>query len=280
MELESRCEPAGRSTRSASLGTLIDRSRYPLSGGAGSAGRALVADCRAQLAQEGACVLEHFMRPAAVAAEIASLQDRLADAYYCENAHNPYLAADDPGCPSGHPRNRPQVSDLGCLADDRIPDGSSLRAVYRSPELRRCIAAVLGVERLYPYADPLGSLNVNIFRPGQQLGWHFDNADYAITLMLQPAAAGGVFEYVPFARSADDANYAAIAAVLDGDRHGIRRLAMGPGALVLFRGRYALHRVTPVEGARPRLVAVLSYDTRPGVMLTEFNRRLFYGRAT
>ena len=56
------------------------------------------------------------------------------------------------------------------------------------------------------------------------------------------------------------------------------RLDMGVGALVLFRGRYTLHRVTPVEGHSPRLTAVLSYDTAPGVMLTEHNRRLFYGR--
>ncbi|MGF1608219.1 MAG: hypothetical protein ACFCUQ_02405 [Kiloniellales bacterium] len=55
---------------------------------------------------------------------------------------------------------------------------------------------------------------------------------------------------------------------------------MGEGALVLFRGRHSLHRVTPVEGARPRLVAVLSYDSEPGVMLTEYNRKLFYGRAS
>jgi hypothetical protein len=39
---------------------------------------------------------------------------------------------------------------------------------------------------------------------------------------------------------------------------------MAAGALVLFRGRYALHRVTPVEGARPRLLAALSYDPEPG----------------
>ncbi len=54
---------------------------------------------------------------------------------------------------------------------------------------------------------------------------------------------------------------------------------MGPGALVLFRGRRALHRVTPVEGVRPRIIAVLSYDPEPGKRLTPHTQRLFYGRA-
>ncbi|MCH7795534.1 MAG: hypothetical protein IH900_10415 [Proteobacteria bacterium] len=39
-----------------------------------------------------------------------------------------------------------------------------------------------------------------------------------------------------------------------------------------------LHRVTPVEGAHPRLLAVLSYDPEPGKMLTEHTRKIFYGR--
>ena len=53
---------------------------------------------------------------------------------------------------------------------------------------------------------------------------------------------------------------------------------MVAGALVVFRGRTALHRVTPVEGGRPRLLAVLSYDPEPGKTLSEHTRRIFYGR--
>jgi hypothetical protein len=33
-----------------------------------------------------------------------------------------------------------------------------------------------------------------------------------------------------------------------------------------------------VEGATPRIIAVLAYDTEPGVLLTEFNRKLLCGR--
>jgi hypothetical protein len=259
---------------------FIDGQRYPITRLESSAGQALVARCRSRLDQDGACVLEDFLLPDAAARARAELEGLLDGAYYCQKDHNPYLAPDDPALPADHPRNRPQVSDVGCLADDQIPTGSVLRQLYLWDQLRAFLAALLDVDRLYPYADPLGSLNLNVFQPGQQLGWHFDNADWAITLMLRPAEAGGVYEYLPWTRTAEDENYDTVARILDGDREGVRELAMGVGALVLFRGRRSLHRVTPCQGIQPRLLAVLSYDTQPGVTLTEHNRLLFYGRTS
>jgi hypothetical protein len=257
---------------------LVDLERYPLADLEAPAGQALVESCRTEFEAKGVLVLADFLRPEAAAAARFELAAQLGEAYYCEKAHNPYLSVADPAYPPDHARNRLQVTDVGCLADDLIAPESVLRQLYLWDKLQAFIAAIIGVPRLYPYADPLGSLNVNVFQPGQQHGWHFDNADYAFTLMLQPAQAGGVYEYVPWIRSPETENYAAVQRVLDGVRDEVNELAMGVGALVLFRGRYSLHRVTPVEGARPRLVAVLSYDTQPGVMLSEHNRRLFYGR--
>jgi len=267
--------PAGMETP---LEQLVDLSSYPITDLESEAARALVELCRTRLARDGACVLENFLRPQVAERALAEIQGLLGQAFYCEKQHNPYLSADDPAFTAEHPRNRPQVSDLGCLADDLISEGSVLRHLYQWDRLLAFIAALLEVPRLYPYADPLGSLNVNIFQPGQQLGWHYDNADWAVTLMLQPAEAGGVYEYLPWLRGDQDENYDAAARVLDGERAGLRVLAQGVGALVLFRGRRSLHRVTPVSGSRPRLVSVFSYDTEPGVMLTEHNRMLFYGR--
>jgi hypothetical protein len=39
-----------------------------------------------------------------------------------------------------------------------------------------------------------------------------------------------------------------------------------PGALQLFRGRYALHRVSAVEGGTDRHSAIFAYSRRPGVI--------------
>jgi hypothetical protein len=38
------------------------------------------------------------------------------------------------------------------------------------------------------------------------------------------------------------------------------------GTLLIFCGRRALHRVSPIEGATPRVIALLSYDRAPGVV--------------
>ena len=257
---------------------LIDLERYPLHEPEGAAYRELVRAGQKRLSADGALVLPGFVTQAAVAAMVREAEALLPQAYYCARDHNPYLVADDPCLPPTHPRNRAQVSDKGCIAHDLFAEDSALRALYDWPPLRAFIAAVQGVERLYPYEDPLASLNLNVFREGQQLGWHFDNANFATTLMLRPAQAGGVYEYAPGLRTPEDETYDAVAWVLDGAREGVRVLDMDPGALVLFRGRYALHRVTPVEGAHPRLLAVLSYDPEPGKMLTEHTRALFYGR--
>jgi hypothetical protein len=257
--------------------TLIDADRYPIHRLASPEGQALIAASRRQFEAEGALVLDGFLKPAAIERMLAETRPLHASIYYCAHRHNVYLAAEDPALAPDHPRNRTVVSDKGCIPDDRIPPDSALRALYTWEPLRAFLAALLGYERLHPYEDPLGSLNVNLADAGQQLGWHFDNAAFATTLLLQTPDEGGAFEYVPGIRSAEDPGYDPVGRALDGARDAVRILAQGPGALVLFRGRHALHRVAPSWG-RPRIIAILSYDQEPGRQLTEFTRQLFYGR--
>jgi len=49
-------------------------------------------------------------------------------------------------------------------------------------------------------------------------------------------------------------------------------------ALVLFRGRNSIHRVTPTQGEVTRMLAVLAYNSEPGIALSESARLTFYGR--
>lgn len=56
---------------------------------------------------------------------------------------------------------------------------------------------------LHEYADPLSGINLHYAAEGQELGWHFDNSSFAITLLIQKPQAGGVFEYVKEVRDAD-----------------------------------------------------------------------------
>ena len=57
-----------------------------------------------------------------------------------------------------------------------------------------------------------------------------------------------------------------------------KKLKMGEGALVLFRGRNSLHRVAPVASERARILVTLNFNTEPGVMLSELARMTFFGR--
>ena len=112
-----------------------------------------------------------------------------------------------------------------------------------------------------------------------ELGWHFDNSSFAVTMLLQAPDGGAHFEHVPAVRDADagDMAFERVGRILDGDEP-TETLAFAPGDLVLFRGRDAIHRVTPTEGATTRLLVVFAFNDRPGVALSDSALHTFYGR--
>lgn len=257
---------------------LIDLESYPIAALGDAACGTLVARCREDLSATGAYVLEGFLTPEAIARIRGELDGVLDRAFYEPKSHNAYLAPDDPNFDQRHPRNRRQLTTSATLAYDFIGQGSLLDRIYRWPPLRAFIAATLGYDALYPYDDALAAVNVLTYRPGTRTGWHFDNAHFTVTLMLKQAQRGGAYEYLPFIRSPVEENYAAIESVLDGASDNVLTLEQHAGDLVVFQGRYTLHRVTDVRGDDPRLVAVLSYDVQPGTTLTAHTRKMFYGR--
>jgi hypothetical protein len=146
--------------------------------------------------------------------------------------------------------------------------------------MMRFIEAVLDRGTLYRYADPMGALNVAVMNAGDELQWHFDQTDFVVSLALRSAQAGGDFEVAPLIRSADSENYDAVDQVFNGSRKGVTCLPMCPGTLLIFEGRYSLHRVTPIEGDVARYVALLAYDTKPGTISSEILRLGRYGRTS
>lgn len=238
-----------------------------------------VASCKAQLDADGALVLDDFFSAAVIDQIVAQALERRDHVFYAGSTHNVYLTDTNPELAHDHPFNRQVASSKGLIADDQIDSNSLLRDVYDDPTFRCFLAGVLGIDSVYPYADDLSSINVHFANAGQELGWHFDNSAFAVTLLLQAPQAGGVFEYVPAVRNADDGDmaYERVGSVLDGNET-VRKLSFNPGALVLFRGRDAMHRVTPVEGDTTRLLVVFAYNEQPGITLSESARATFYGR--
>ena len=235
--------------------------------------------CREQLNHAGALVLRQFLQPHALEAIIEEGNARRHLAYHTRSKHNVYLMKPDEAFSADHPRNRDVLSTKGCITDDVIAADSPLRQLYNDVLFKHFLCDVLGEEALHPYADPLSSINLHYASDGQELGWHFDNSSFAITLLVQKPLAGGVFEYVKDLRDADagEMNFDDVDAVLDA-RQPVDALEIDAGDLVLFRGRNSLHRVTPTEGEVTRMLAVLAYNTQPDIALSETARMTFYGR--
>lgn len=251
---------------------IVDLSVYPIDD------PAFRARCRQTLEQTGALVLPGFMKPEAVEQVKQEGLTKQHLAHYTDKQHNVYLSESDSSFPEDHPRNASVTSSKGCITDDIIGQQSPLRILYNAEDFRDFLGDVLE-ETLYEYADSLSSINLHYASEGQELGWHFDNSSFATTLLIQKPAGGGVFEYVENLRDADsgDMNFEGVSRVLAGEIVP-KKLSMEPGALVLFRGRNAIHRVTPTEGGITRMLVVLAYNNQPGVALSENARMTFYGR--
>ncbi|KGN31444.1 hypothetical protein N802_03515 [Knoellia sinensis KCTC 19936] len=259
---------------------VVDLERYPIHRLDSDAGQRLVDDCRAALAKDGVCTLEGFIRPEAVQAMV-ELAGRLGPkAWASDQTHTIYFEPVDESVPAEHPRAHQVRSAKHGIAYDYIPSDAPMRRLYESDDLTAFIAAALGRPVLYRSADPLDALQVTAFHPGEELGWHFDNSEFSVTVMYQQAQEGGNFEYAPGLRSDSDENYEGVQAVLQGDRSPLKVLPSAPGTMAFFRGEHALHQVTPIQGDTPRINSVLTYGERPDMKLSDLTSELFYGRTS
>jgi len=207
---------------------------------------------------------------AAALMPVAHRRDRMLGAYG---------RAPDDGITADHPMRRTSPYRMRVLATDQLDAAGPTLALYEWEPLTALVRDLLGLDRLYRVEDPLMRCNVTYLSEGDEHGWHFDGNDFVVSLMLQAAERGGAFEYAPGIRTAEDENFDGVAAVMDG-RPGLSRLlAVEPGTLALFRGRRALHRVTRVEGARPRIILLLSYDERRETVWGPEAQRRVFGRA-
>jgi hypothetical protein len=259
---------------------VVDLDRYPIDDLDSAAGQEFLARCRADLAAHGVCTLPGFITPDAVA-EMVRVGEELADkAWASDQTHTVYFEPPASDVDPADPRAHQVRSAKHGIAYDYIPSDAPLRRLYESDDLTAFIAAVLGKPVLYRSADPLDALQITSFSAGEELGWHFDRSEFSVTVMYRQAESGGEFDYYPGLRSETDENYPGVQRVLHGDHSGVIRLPSSPGALAIFRGHHAMHRVTPVEGGTPRLNSVLTYGERPDMKLNDLTSQLFYGRTS
>ncbi|SES06666.1 hypothetical protein SAMN04487958_106202 [Vreelandella subterranea] len=257
---------------------LIDLERYPLDELSSLAGKTFIADCRRQLEEDGCVVLKNFV-PEAALARLERETERLSpDAHYNQTETNPYNSDGDASLPATHPKNRFDDRTNGFVAGDRIGHDTIIRQVYENPEFQRFIGAVVGIEEIHQYADPLADLVVNVLREGCQHPWHYDTNEFIVTMMTRQSQSGGRFEYAPGIRNPEGENFAEVEKVIDGDRTRLKALDLQPGDLQIFFGRYSLHRVTPVVGDKERHTVIFAYAKEPGFVGRPERAKRIFGR--
>lgn len=252
---------------------FVDTKRYPIDRPDSPEAKSLVRELRATLDETGACRLAGFVRPEiadAMAAELEALSTRATRG---RSQINPYefdteidAEAVAGNYPEGHPRRRLLRRNFSVLAYRDIAEQAGIRRLYWWDALPPFLAGILGLEQIYRFDDEFQSINVLYMPDGGEQQWHFDSNDFSVTVMLQKPAGGGAFQYAPNIRAPGKQNYDAVAKLLDGDRSGnhVVTVPLDVGDLMIFRGKYSMHRATPVTGDRTRILSVLCFDVAPG----------------
>lgn len=253
--------------------SIVNTALYPLSDEVRRAG--IVAKAIEELERDGAAAFPDFVSPDALAVMVEEATTNFERAYRRDqmlgfNPQGPLAQVADEAL-----RQRSSPYSMWILGSDHLQREGSLQTLYRSPELMALAQDALGIDGLHPTDDPLINVNVTYMGDGDQHGWHFDDNDFVISLLLQAPESGGAFEYAP---DVDTAAAADIHAVLDGNSPLTRLQKVEAGTLLLFRGRRALHRVSQIAGDRKRMIALLSYHTEPGFVYADSVKQNGLGR--
>ena len=250
-------------SRSSPLSALIDLVRYPLEDD--SAFAPIAARCRTQLNESSFASLPGFLRSGVAEAMTSEVMGAIPRAYRRERSFSAYEESTLERYPEEHVRRRKHESRQFIVATDVLPKAGRLRGLYGDETLTKRIAQMLEEPALFPLADPVMGCTATVMYEGDTHGWHFDLNDFVVSILLQAPEAGGTFDFAPNIRTDGEENYAEVAAVLEGRSPALRSVKVEAGTLLLFCGRRALHRVPPIAGAVPRVIALFSYDRRPGV---------------
>jgi hypothetical protein len=238
---------------------------------------AVLTKVRENLALDGCAVLKNFLTAEGVSA-LAKEADAVAgNAHRSYNRTNVYFTADDETLSANDPRRRFYDRSNAFILADNFQTEGALRTIHGFDGFDRFIQDCFQEDAFYRYADPLADVIVNMAVEGNGFPWHFDTNNFTVTLAIQNADDGGAFEYAPGIRKGSE-NFSEVGRVLDGTSDLIKVLELEPGDLQLFRGRYSLHRVSPLVGPTPLYVAIFSYVEQPDMVGSPVRTEQLYGR--
>ncbi|MEZ5776333.1 MAG: 2OG-Fe(II) oxygenase [Hyphomicrobiaceae bacterium] len=257
---------------------LIDTERYPIADPQSPAFARVVEAARQSYDAEGLALLPGFLKADARRQMITEAEAAIPRSHRRDISFGIYRDESLDRPPEGHPALRKNPFSQWVIAADLLPEHGALRSLFRAEPMVAFVGALVG-ETLYCSADPLAACNVTVMREGDQHGWHFDANDFVVSLLLEKSSGGGQFEVRPGTRTESGIDHDAVAAAFSGTDGKIRRPPVEEGTLSIFRGQRSLHRVSPVSGGR-RMIALFSYDRRPGMLFSDQVRLGAFGRAS
>ena len=257
----------------------LDLSLYPIDRPDSVPYDKLIRRCQRDIRRFGMFSLAGFVRLSSIEQCVAELKPLFqTDAFTHCREHNIYFDDEFEGVESNHPALSRFKTINHTICGDQIPFNLITR-IYEWQLLIDFLAVVMSKPQLHTMADPLARINVMTYYSGEALNWHFDRSEFTTTLLLQSPSSGGLFEYRSGLRSSSDPNYEGVSRLLGGKDDRVATLPLEPGTLNIFKGRNTAHRITPVKGARPRIIAVLSYYEKANVSFSDAERVGFFGRS-
>ena len=180
---------------------IINYSKYPITEPNSAIFVEVIKRARHELNEKGIALLPDFMLPSALKETITDTEQVLPKAFRGISDHNVYL--EDCKEEKLEPNRPSQIisrSSKSCVTHDQIKASTPLNNLYMSQAMTDFVRLLLQREVLYRTADPLGALNVHVYKERDQLNWHFDRGEFAVTLLLQSPEGGGHFQYIPSTR--------------------------------------------------------------------------------
>ena len=261
------------------ISEIINLENYPINDTGSIKYNELINYTRKQLNEDGCCVLSNFIRPDSIKRMKDEVDRNLEKIYFTSDQHNPYFTKEDKTLNENHPKRIFTVRQSGYLNSDDLEKDSDLNKFYDLEEMLKFVSDSLEVFPLYKWADPLGKNPYSVMHTDHYFPWHFDGNDFTLSVLIQKAEKGGLFEYVPDIRNKDNENFDEVAKVLKDDRTRVKSLDLKPGDLQIFKGRFSMHRVTKIEGKTSRYIALPCYVKDPLKINKPEHSKQVYGKA-
>ena len=259
---------------------IINFSDYPITNLSEKKSIDLINNCRQQLQEKGCCILSNFLTTQGLFNAQEESKSLAPAAYYAKRHTNAFKTDDDPSLPLDHPVRFFMERTNAFVPQNKFTPDSLFLNLYHAKIFQEFIAACLDTKVIYEYDDPLAGMVLNILPSGCQHPWHYDENDFSIVLMIQPALDGGIFEYAHNIRTPNDENFPLVSKVLRETYQGTKKVNLQPGDLQIFYGKSSLHRVTKTIGDRQRHTAIFSYTRKNHVIGKITDTKLLFGHTT